>query len=75
MTPSGSKRFAVLVQVALVLDVVVGEREVRLLGGQRLDGVDGQLAGATRVGRVTVHVLLATGVPHAVSSWVQVSAA
>ena len=45
----GLEQVAVTVEVALVLDVVVGEGEVGVGVVQRLHGVDGHLAGAPRV--------------------------
>ena len=57
---------AVAVAVALVLDVVVGPREVRVGRGQRVDRVGGETPGALRVVRVAVHRLLTPGDPVAV---------
>ena len=48
---------AVTVGVALVLDVVVLPGEVRLRGGQRVDGMLAERAGAARVVRMAVHGL------------------
>ena len=59
-------QLAYTVDVALVLDVVVGPREAGLRLGECRDRVDRQLAGAELVARVALHVLDGVVGPHAV---------
>ena len=59
----GLDEVAVAVDVALVLEVVVGPREVGLRLGEACDRVDRQLAGAQRVVGVALHVLERAGHP------------